>query len=262
MVLEATGPSGAAATFTVSATDLVDGAVTPSCSSTSGSTFPLGITTVICTAIDSHSNGSSGSFTITVRDTTPPALHLPANITAEATSAAGATVTYAATATDIVDGNVTPSCAPASGSTFALGTTTVTCTATDAHLNTSTGTFTVTVRDTTPPTITSVTADPHEIIWPPNHKLIPISIQVVATDAVDANPFVHIVSITSDQPEDCHCGDGDVAPDEVFTTDGNLSIQLRAERTSGVDRHYTITVAVTDFSGNTSTATVVVSVHP
>jgi hypothetical protein len=40
---------------------------------------------------------------------------------------------------------VTPVCVPASGSTFAIGTVTVTCKATDAHGNTATATFTVTV---------------------------------------------------------------------------------------------------------------------
>ena len=69
---------------------------------------------------------------------------MPGAITATATSVNGAVVTHAATATDIVDGAVTPVCKPASGSTFALGSTSVTCTATDAHGNQSPpGTFTV-----------------------------------------------------------------------------------------------------------------------
>ena len=262
IIAEATSGAGAVVNFTVTATDIKDGPVAVTCTPASGSTFPIATSLVQCQAQDSDGNVGRDSFSVTVRDTTPPALHLPGNITAEATSAAGAAVSFTATATDLVDGVVTPVCSPASGSTFPLGTTTVNCTATDAHLNVSSGSFTVTVRDTTPPTITGVTANPREIIWPPNHKLIAISIQVVASDLVDPNPFVHIVSVTSDQPENCNCGDGDVAPDEIFTTDGNMNIQLRAERTSGVDRHYTITVAVTDFSGNTSTGTVVVSVHP
>ena len=46
---------------------------------------------------------------------------------AEATGPGGAVVTFTATATDTVDGSITPVCTPASGSTFALGPTTVTC---------------------------------------------------------------------------------------------------------------------------------------
>jgi len=43
-----------------------------------------------------------GSFTVTVRDTTPPSLTLPANIRPKPTSAAGAAVTYVVTATDML----------------------------------------------------------------------------------------------------------------------------------------------------------------
>jgi hypothetical protein len=55
-------------------------------------------------------------------------------------------VTFAATATDKVGGAIAPICAPASGTAFAVGTTTVTCTATDAAGNAATGNFTVTVQ--------------------------------------------------------------------------------------------------------------------
>jgi hypothetical protein len=54
-------------------------------------------------------------------------------------------VTYAATASDLVDGPRPVTCAPASGSTFAIGTTTVSCSASDAHGNRATGSFTVKV---------------------------------------------------------------------------------------------------------------------
>lgn len=82
-------------------------------------------------------------------DTTPPVLMLPSNMTVAATSASGAVVKYTATATDNLPG-VTVACTPASGSAFPLGTTTVTCTATDAAGNTTTGSFTVTVNIGTP----------------------------------------------------------------------------------------------------------------
>ena len=87
-------------------------------------------------------------------DVTPPVLDVPGTLTAEATSAAGAAVTYVAAADDAIDGVVTPRCSPAAGSTFALGTTTVTCTATDWSGNAATRAFDVVVRDTTPPTLT------------------------------------------------------------------------------------------------------------
>lgn len=99
-----------------------------------------------CTATDAANNTTSGSFAVTVVDTTAPALDLPDDITTPATEGDNADVTYTATATDIVDGTVTVNCTPPSGSTFSVGpATTVNCSATDAAGNTATGSFTVTV---------------------------------------------------------------------------------------------------------------------
>ncbi|MGZ5081156.1 MAG: HYR domain-containing protein [Usitatibacter sp.] len=81
----------------------------------------------------------------TVADTTPPVLVVPANIAVDATSPSGAVVSYVVTASDAVDPHPVVHCVPASGSTFAAGTTTVTCTATDASGNSATASFSVTV---------------------------------------------------------------------------------------------------------------------
>ena len=78
-------------------------------------------------------------------DVTAPVVTVPADITVQATGADGAVVTFAATANDDRDGALTPNCTPPSGSTFVLGTTTVTCTATDAAGNTGSAEFLVTV---------------------------------------------------------------------------------------------------------------------
>ena len=142
---EATGPGGAAVPFTVSASDLVDGVITPQCDHSSGDTFPLGVTTVHCSAMDSHHNQATGSFTVTVQDTTPPALTVPSDQTVEATGPTGAVVSFSASATDAVDGTDSVTCLPASGSTFAFGKTKVTCSATDAHHNVGSSSFYVTV---------------------------------------------------------------------------------------------------------------------
>lgn len=80
-------------------------------------------------------------------DKTPPSLTVPGNLSVPATSADGAVVTYTVTATDALDRSPTVTCSPASGSTFAPGTTAVSCTATDAAGNTSAAkTFEVAVR--------------------------------------------------------------------------------------------------------------------
>jgi len=104
----------------------------------------------------------NGSFSVTVvldlppppSDTTPPVLsNVPGNIQVEANSAGGSIVNFVTPiAVDDVDGPIgLVTCVPASGSAFPLGTTTVTCSATDSHGNTGMATFGVRVVDTTPP---------------------------------------------------------------------------------------------------------------
>jgi hypothetical protein len=142
---EATGPNGAVVTFTATAEDADPANPAVDCQPPSGSTFPLGATTVDCSATDAAGNTANGSFTVTVVDTTPPSLNLPSNINETASSNSQAVVTYSATATDLVDGAVPVNCTPASGSSFPVGPTTVNCSATDAAGNTANGSFTVTV---------------------------------------------------------------------------------------------------------------------
>jgi large repetitive protein len=150
--IPATGPTGAVVTYAPpTATSVAYGPLSVGCTPASGSTFPVGTTPVTCLAIDLAGDINGGTFKITVNDV-PPVLHgIPANQTVPATSASGATVTYTPpTATDVVDGTDAVSCLPASGSTFPVGTTTVSCSATDAAENTTTGTFKISVNDVPP----------------------------------------------------------------------------------------------------------------
>ncbi|MBZ5567463.1 MAG: HYR domain-containing protein [Acidobacteriia bacterium] len=159
--LEAAGPFTTVSWPGVSATDNVDETVPVVCTPASGSQFAVGSTTVQCSASDAAGNRLSGSFVVTLQDTTPSAITgMPPNMTVEATTATGAVVSWPApTATDLVDGPVPVTCVPASGSTFALGPTVVTCSATDARGNAANKAFKVTVQDTTPPAITGVPAN-------------------------------------------------------------------------------------------------------
>jgi len=146
---EATGSAGAVVTYPhPTAHDLVDGDIEPTCDRQPGAVFPLGRTTVTCTAADAHHHVASKQFVVTVKDTTPPALHgLPAEMRVTAApGATGAVVRYTLpTATDVVDGGRPVACAPASGALFAVGATVVTCRAGDKAGNTAAGRFTVTV---------------------------------------------------------------------------------------------------------------------
>ena len=141
----------------VGAPIILDGPVAVVCTPSSGSIFPLGTTTVTCTATDAHANSAGKTFTVTVVDTTGPVISVPANMTVEAPGPAGVAVSYVVTAIDAVSGVVTPTCTPASGATFPLDTTTVNCSATDARSNTRTASFTVTVVNASKP-IVAVTA--------------------------------------------------------------------------------------------------------
>jgi MYXO-CTERM domain-containing protein len=152
---EATSASGAPVTYSpATASDTVTPSPTLSYSKASGSTFPLGSTLVTVTATDGSGNSATCSFKITVRDTTAPGLSCPAHVTAEASDASGAGVTYpVATASDAVTPSPVVGYSQASGTRFPLGTTSVTVTATDAAGNSATCSFNVTVRDTTAPTL-------------------------------------------------------------------------------------------------------------
>jgi HYR domain-containing protein/galactose oxidase-like protein len=79
----------------------------------------------------------------TFGDATPPVVAIPDDITTNATGPLGAVIAFSATATDDTDPNPTVTCTPPAGSTFPIGTTTVNCTASDAHGNTSSASFKV-----------------------------------------------------------------------------------------------------------------------
>ena len=83
-------------------------------------------------------------------DTTAPALTVPADMDLTSSGPNGTPVTFAATASDVIDEDVPVSCTQASGSTFTVGTTTVTCTATDGAGNTTSRSFTVRVTQVVP----------------------------------------------------------------------------------------------------------------
>src|SRR5205823_14468103 len=98
--VEASSSSGATVTYETSATDPDDAAGPVLCDQPSGSTFPLGTTLVTCSSTDTHENTGTASFHVTVQDTTPPTITVPAAVTAEATGPSGAVVSYSASATD------------------------------------------------------------------------------------------------------------------------------------------------------------------
>lgn len=156
IIAEATSQAGAAVQFSASATDNIDGGLNATCSPASATTFVFGTTTVTCSATDTRGNAGSASFGVTVRDTTPPVVTAGSDRVVEANGWSGSNVGYDVSAADAIDGPLLPSaidCAPASGALFGLGSLRVVCRATDSSGNVGTGGLTVTVVDTTPPTL-------------------------------------------------------------------------------------------------------------
>jgi hypothetical protein len=171
---------------TPTATDNIDGSVPVSCAPASGSSFPVGTTLVNCTAVDSHGLSASKSFNVTLIDNTRPVLSVPTNISEETETNAPKVVTYSVSATDNVDGPLPVNCTPASGSSFAIGTTSVTCTATDSHGNPASASFNVTVTlvDRTAPALTGVPGDRHVEANGPSGSVVNYATPT-ATDALD-----------------------------------------------------------------------------
>ena len=145
--VEADTTGGWIPAFSASATDAEDDPEPGVTCSPSGPVLPIGSTTISCSATDSAGATTSGSFAVTVRDTTAPSLSgMPSDRSLLTTDPSGAVVTWSPpSATDIADGSPTVGCEPASGSTFGVGTTSVTCTATDASGNHSSASFSVSV---------------------------------------------------------------------------------------------------------------------
>jgi hypothetical protein len=193
-----------------------------------------------------------------VTDLTKPTIDSHASLTVEATGPAGAVVNYTPPAThDIVDGTGTAVCAPAPGATFPLGTTTVTCSKTDAHGNSATNTtflVTVTVNNQLP---VCTAAQPSVAeLWSPNHQFVTVSILKV-TDPNLKPLNIAITGVLQDEPTN-GLGAGDTPIDAVIN---GSTVQLRAERSGAGDgRVYVVAFTATNTIGGSCSGTVNVSV--
>lgn len=145
--------NGGTASFKPTVTDLCSAAPDATCSAATGSTFAFGSTPVSCSTTDAAGGTGGCGFNVNVTDTLAPVVSCPPSVTAECVNL-GSVQSFAATAIDRCVGAVTPSCTNPSGSTFGLGTTIDTCSATDPSLNTGSCAFSVKVQDTLPPVVT------------------------------------------------------------------------------------------------------------
>lgn len=144
--------------------------------------------------------------------------------------------------------------------TSPLGTRLYTFGVSDTAAQASQATTSVTVRDTTPPTLT-VSAVP-DCLWAPNHKVVLYELgkqlPFIVKDTCDPNPTVELAGVVSNQP-DVGGGQGNFTPDFLS---GKMNVCVRSERQGTVmwDREYTISVVATDASNNKTKKNVVIRV--
>lgn len=156
---------------------------------------------------------------------------------------------FAATAINGV-GTVTITYDPPDGSILAVGTTTITVHAVDSLNNSAICRFYVSVIDTTPPRIGRFGVSEKEL-FPPNHKMRDVT--VYYSDHSICEQYIKSIDISSNEP--VISGEaGDTGPDWEIVDDHH--IRLRAERLgSGAGRTYSITVTLTNASGQTISRT-------
>jgi dipeptidyl aminopeptidase/acylaminoacyl peptidase len=133
---------------------------------------------------------------------------------------------------------------------FAPGVNNVTLTVTDSHGESDTCIAVVTVLDANAPVFISASASP-DVLWPPNHKMVPVTINAAVTDNCSGDVNVKITSVSCNEPTD--------GSDWEIT--GDLTLNLRAERFgNGTGRIYTVVLTAMDANGNQSTKEVFITV--
>ncbi len=221
------GQCGAVVSFTLP--DQTDncGVASTVATPTNGSTFPVGTNIVMVVVTDIHGSAATNTFTVTVNDTEKPSANVLANIvTTNDVGQCGAVVNF--TLPDQTDncGVASTVAAPASGSTFLVGTTPVTVVVTDIHGNAATNTFSVTVNDTEKPSAN-------------------VPANIVTTN--DAGQCGAVVSFTlPDQTDNCGVATTVATP----ASDSTFSVGTTP-----------VTVVVADIHGNRATNTFTVTVN-
>lgn len=132
-----------------------------------------------------------------------------------------------------------------SGSFFPAGATVNSFVLTNKDGNTATCSFTIYVLEFEPPEITLLN-ETFEPLWPPNHKMVDITLDYTATD--NCSTPSNTLYVWSDEPEEVS-GTDDTAPDWEILDDHHL--RLRAERSEqGPGRTYYIWIISYDASWN------------
>jgi len=216
------------------------------------------------TVTNSMNDAASG---VTITDELPPhttfnSISSPAGWTCT-TPSAGETGTItctnpslAANASDVFTIVLNVECAVLNGTQIS-NTASLSSSTLDPDPDNNSVTTTVTISNP-PPIIGNLSVD-KPTLWPPNHKMIDVTVGYSVTDnCTSQSDIVSTLTVSSSEPVD-GTGDGDTAPDWIIVDAHH--VRLRAERAgSSQGRVYLIIVKSTDSGGNTSTETIAVRV--
>ncbi len=181
-------------------------------------TYPIGTKSVLWKIVDENGNDTTAIQDVTILDTTPPVLNLPADIKVEATAVRTPVDIGKATATDIFEVKITNN-APAD---FPIGITEVTWTATDKNGNVTTGIQKVTIVDTTKPELTAPAAITAEA------NAVRTALDIGIANATDIFP----VEVTKEAPADFPIGTTVV---KWTATDANGNVSTAEQLVTIVD---------------------------
>jgi uncharacterized repeat protein (TIGR01451 family) len=219
--------------------------------------------------------GNNLTYTVTVTNNGPDTAtsvivtdDLPAETTFVSCSSTGVgvcggsgnnrTVTFASLASgesEIITFVATVNCSVADGTVISNTATVSSCTS-DPNSNNNSATTTTTASNP-PPTITGASANP-SVLWPPNHRMVNVTVSYEVTDNCALSPDSCTLSVTSNEPVNGQ-GDGNTFPDWIILDAHH--VLLRAERAgNGNGRIYTITITCVDSGGNSSSRSVTVTV--
>ena len=207
-------------------------------------------------------NGPDPATSVTVTDNLPPETTFVSCSSTGGGVCGGSgnnrTVTFAllpSGASETITFVANVNCSVADG-TVISNTATVSSSTPDPDPNNDSSTATTTASNP-PPTITDATADP-SVLWPPNHRMVNVTVSYDVMDNCPVPPGSCTLSVTSNEPVLGH-GSGHTSPDWIVVDDHH--VLLRAEREGGGSgRIYTITITCTDSGGNSSEEQVEVTV--
>ena len=268
---EATSAAGAAAFFTASATDAVDGTDVVvfkdgNAIVHSGDTFGLGNHTITASTIDAAGNLASETFSINVRDTTAPTLTPIADQKIQATTAAGAAAFFTTTASDLVDGSdpvtyTEKNKVVHSGDIFGVGVHSITATAVDAAGNFATDLFEINVMGVASNNHNPIAIDDSMAVAKGKSLSVSTNKGVLANDSDVDHDHLSVGSVNGSAANVGHAIKGDYGT-LTLNVDGSYSYAATAKALpSQIFAQDTFTYTNVDGHGGSDTATLTFSVY-